>query len=72
MPYIGVIVLGCILERVLNMIPSLAMAYITRGSGNIAPRRLVHSANIAPMLTIHLITGHPNCSNAYGNGASAF
>lgn len=43
------------------MIPSLAIAYNTRGKGNIAPNKLVHKAKTAPILTIHWMIGHPIC-----------
>ena len=55
----------------LNSTPSLPMAYSTLGRGNMAPRREVHSAKMAPMVTIHLMTGRFASVNTWGNGASA-
>lgn len=55
----------------LNSTPSLPIAYSTLGSGNMAPSRLVHRAKMAPMVTIHLMTGKLASVNTWGKGASA-
>ena len=55
----GVLNLELILAIDRKMSPSEAMAYRTRGSGSMPPRRLVDSPNRAPIVTIHLATGHP-------------
>ena len=53
----GVWNLGWMFARNLKMTPSSAMARMTRGSGNMAPRREVDSPSSAPTATIHLSTG---------------
>lgn len=55
----GVFVLVLIAARGLKRTPSLAIAYSTRGNGNMAPSRLVQSAHTAPPVTSHLTTGIP-------------
>lgn len=67
----GVCVLLLMAARGLNSTPSLPMAYSTLGRGNMAPSRLVQRAKIAPMETIHLMTGKLASLNTWGKGASA-
>lgn len=68
----GVFVLEFTFDSHLKSKPSFAIAYRTRGKGNIHPNKLVHKAQTAPTVTIHFIAGQPTCSNTYGNGASGF
>ena len=53
------------------MSPSLAMAYSTRGSGNMAPRREVESPNSAPTPTTRPAQGMCASRKAAGSGAEA-
>ena len=53
------------------MSPSLAMAYNTRGSGNMAPRREVESPNSAPTPTTRPAQGMCASRKAAGSGAEA-
>lgn len=57
---IGVLVLGLISARQRKRRPSSAMAYNTRGRGNIAPRRDVERAKTAPTVTAHITAGQPS------------
>ena len=57
------------LARNLKMTPSWAMARITRGNGNMAPKREVDKPSSAPTATIHLPTGQPTYWKAKGRGA---
>lgn len=67
----GVLVLLQMVAKGLNSTPSVPIAYRTRGKGNMAPRRLVQSAKMAPIVTIHLMMGRFTTVNTWGNGASA-
>lgn len=68
----GVLVFLLTLLKNLKIIPSLPMAYKILGKENNPPNKQVQNANIAPIFTIHKITGHSNCLNTYGNGVSGF
>ena len=59
-----------ILRRCLKMTPSLAMARMTLGRGNMAPNKLVERPNKAPIATTHRPAGTPTARKAEGSGVT--